>query len=142
MFGGCSHLVGVFHALLARDMREKKDVALVAVMGLVTLFYKNLTLALCAGLLLREVLRYRVYYERLFTLKTVIFARGEKQEMTIPYGYRDRETAIPERRVQDYYSRKVAELRVAVTAARHLNPLYDVPKPAPQQASAREFLSA
>ena len=29
-----------------------------------------------------------------------------------------------------------------MTAARHLNPLYDVPKPAPQQASARECLSA
>ncbi|MBW1823572.1 MAG: putative sulfate/molybdate transporter [Deltaproteobacteria bacterium] len=89
VFGSSLIVVGVFHALLARDMREKKDVALVVVMGLVTMFYRNLTLTLCAGLLLREVLRYRVYYERLSNLKTVIFAQGEKQEISIPHGYKD-----------------------------------------------------
>ena len=142
VFGGSLIVVGVFHALLARDMRKKKDVALVVAMGLVTLFYKNLTLALCAGLLLREVLRYKVYYERLCNLSAVIFSRGQKQEITIPYGYKGREKAIPERPVLDKYPRKIKQLRMAVTAARHLNPLYDVPKLAPQHASERECLSA
>ncbi|MBW1855973.1 MAG: putative sulfate/molybdate transporter [Deltaproteobacteria bacterium] len=89
VFGSSLIVVGVFHALLSLDMSEKKDVALVVVMGLVTMFYRNLTLTLCAGLLLREVLRYRVYYERLSNLKTVIFAQGEKQEISIPHGYKD-----------------------------------------------------
>ncbi len=101
VFGAALMFVGVFHALLARDMRKKKDVALVVVMGLVTLLCRNLTLALCAGLLLREVLRYRVYYERLSNLTTVIFPQGKKQEIAIPYGYRDREKAIPERQMSD-----------------------------------------
>ncbi|MBW1823571.1 MAG: hypothetical protein JRI87_03255 [Deltaproteobacteria bacterium] len=33
------------------------------------------------------------------------------------------------------------QLRIAVTDARHFRPLYDVPKPAPQQASERDCLS-
>jgi cyclic pyranopterin phosphate synthase len=141
VFGTALIFVGVFHALLARDMRKKKDVVLVVVMGLVTLFYKNLTLALCAGLLLREVLRYRVYYERLCNLPGVIFPKGQRQEISIPQSYKNREKAIPERQIPDHYTREIKQLRIAVTAARHLNPLYDVPKPAPQHASERECLS-
>jgi molybdenum cofactor biosynthesis protein A len=142
VFGIALMFVGVFHALLARDMREKNDVTIVVVMGLVTLLYKNLTLALCAGLFLREVLRYKIYYERLCNLLTMIFAQGGRKEISIPYGYKDIEKAIPERQIPDNYSSKIKQLRIAVTAARHLNPLYDVPKPVPQQVSARECLSA
>jgi cyclic pyranopterin phosphate synthase len=141
VFGGSLIVVGVFHALLARDMRKKQDVALVVAMGLVTLLYKNLTLALCAGLLLREALRYRVYYERLRNLPAVVFAQGENQEITIPHGYREMKKTIPEKRVADKHTGNIKQLRIAVTAARHLNPLYDAPKPAPRQVSARECLS-
>jgi SulP family sulfate permease len=141
VFGGSLIGVGIFHALLARDMRKKQDVALVATMGLVTLFYKNLTLALCAGLLLKEVLRYRVYYERLCNFPAVLFPKGQKQEIPIPQVCKNREKAIPERPMLDTYTSNIKQLRIAVTAARHLNPLYDVSKPAPQQVSERECLS-
>jgi molybdenum cofactor biosynthesis protein A len=141
VFGVSLIVVGVFHALLARDMRKRKDVSLVVVMGLVTLFYKNLTLALCAGLFLREVLRYRVYYERLCNLPAVIFPKGQKQGISISQSYRDMEKAIPERPMLDNHTNKINQLRISVTAARHLYPLYAVPKPAPQEASARACLS-
>lgn len=142
VFGTALMFVGVFHALLARDMRKKQDVALVVAMGLVTLVYSNLTLALGAGLLLREVLRYRVYYERLRNLPAVFFAQGKKQEITIPHGYREMKKAIFEKQVPNKYTGNIKQLRIEVTAARHLNPLYDVPKPAPRQVSERECLSA
>jgi cyclic pyranopterin phosphate synthase len=71
----------------------------------------------------------------------LIFPKGQKQGIYIPQGYRNIEKAIPERQIPDNYSRKIAQLRIAVTSARHLTPLYDVPKPALQQAPKQECLS-
>ena len=142
VFGTALIFVGVFHALLARDMRKKRDVALVVAMGLVTLLYRNLTLALGAGLLLREVLRYRVYYERLGTLPAVCFTQGGKQAIITPHGYREMKKAIFEKQVPNKYTGNIKQLRISVTAARHLNPLYDALKPVPRHVSARECLSA
>ena len=44
-------------------------------MGLVTLFYKNLTVALFVGIALRETFKYKVYYERLTTLYRALFVK-------------------------------------------------------------------
>jgi SulP family sulfate permease len=64
VFGIALIFIGVFHALLAKDMRTGKDIFLVMAMGLITLFYKNLTFALFAGLALRELLRFQLHYEK------------------------------------------------------------------------------
>ncbi len=68
-FGATLLYVGISHTLLARDMRKAHDILIIAAMGLVTLFYNNLTVALFAGLILREVLKVGVYCKRYLNLE-------------------------------------------------------------------------
>lgn len=74
-FGVTLLYVGISHTLLARDMRKGQDIAIIIAMGLVTLFYKNLTVALFVGIALRETFKYKLYYERLTTLYRALFVK-------------------------------------------------------------------
>jgi len=75
IFGAALVYVGISHTLLARDMRKIQDITIISAMGLVTILYNNLTVALFAGIALRETFNYKVYYERLSTLCRSIFAK-------------------------------------------------------------------
>ncbi|MCK5423041.1 MAG: radical SAM protein, partial [Deltaproteobacteria bacterium] len=109
-------------------------------MGLVTLFYKNLTLALFAGLLLREALNYRIYYEKLHVFSASIFYK-EKQEVRIYRGDQGKGRGEADKPLLDSYHRAVTYLRIAVTEDQHLNPLYGVPKPASENDSKKDLLT-
>ncbi|MCK5012145.1 MAG: GTP 3',8-cyclase MoaA, partial [Deltaproteobacteria bacterium] len=140
-FGSALVFIGVFHSLLARDMTRSKDVAIVMAMGLVTLFYKNLTLALFAGLLLREALNYRMYYEKLHAFSASIFYKEQQREVRIYSGDQGKGRGEADKPLLDSYHRAVTYLRIAVTEDQHLNPLYGVPKPASENDSKKDLLT-
>jgi cyclic pyranopterin phosphate synthase len=111
-------------------------------MGLVTLFYKNLTLALCAGLTLREALDYRVYYEWLHAFSASIFIKEQKTKLRIYNGYQKREKAETQRQLLDRYNRAITSLRIAVTEEQNLTPLYGRPKSASGKAQEKDLLTS
>lgn len=141
VFGTALVFIGVFHAFLARDMTKEKDIIIVAVMGLVTLFYKNLTLALFAGLALREVFNYRAYYDKLHNLKVSIFNKRQKLELSIANAPQEKGKVEIPKNLLDRYNRTITYLRIAVTEDRHLNPLYGMPKSTSGKGVKKDFLT-
>jgi len=141
VFGSALVFIGVFHALLARDMRGKKDVAIVVSMGIVTLLYKNLTLALCAGLALREALNYRTYYERLRKASTSILTKKQKPQTSFSIRHHGKEEAAPTNKLVDRYNRAITYLRIAVTEDYNLKPLYCAPRSMSENEQKEDLLT-
>ncbi len=140
-FGSALVCIGIFHSLLARDMTRRKDIALVMAMGMVTLFYRNLTLALLAGLALREALNYRMYYEKLYAFKTSIFNKEQKRKMHIAYAPQGKGKVETQKKLSDRYHRAISYLRIAVTEDRNLNPLYGIPKSTSGKVQEKDLLT-
>lgn len=65
VFGVLLLYIGAKHALLARDQKRLKNIVIVLTMGIITLFYKNLTISLVAGLILRGLFDYISYLRKL-----------------------------------------------------------------------------
>jgi cyclic pyranopterin phosphate synthase len=140
-FGSALVCIGIFHSLLARDMTRRKDVALVMAMGMVTLFYRNLTLALLAGLALREALNYRMYYEKLYAFKASIFNKEQKRKMHIAYAPQEKGKVKTQKQLLDRYHRAISYLRIAVTEDRNLKPLYGIPKSTSGKVQEKDLLT-
>jgi cyclic pyranopterin phosphate synthase len=140
-FGSALVLIGVFHSLLARDMTKAHDVVIVMAMGLVTLLYRNLTMALIAGLALREALNYRVYFNKLQSFSASIFNKERKTKMHNYASHQGGKDVVTPKHLLDSGKRVVTYLRIAVTEDRHLKPFYSAPELLPGKGFKKDLLT-
>ncbi|MEW6455480.1 MAG: GTP 3',8-cyclase MoaA [Acidobacteriota bacterium] len=141
VFGIALVFIGIFHSLLARDLNKGKDIFIVMIMGLITLFYKNFTLALFSGLALREALNYKVYWEKLNNFKVSIFNRKNKSEAFKYNGSHKEERVETTRHLFDRYNRAITYLRISLTENCNLKCLYCMPKQDSVKALKKDFLT-
>lgn len=143
LFGIALIFIGVFHSLLARDLKKAKDVFIVMAMGLVTVFYKNLAIALFSGLVLREALNYRVYLEKMNNfIKYSIFNKQKKRKSIIVYNTnREGEKTFTPKHLFDKFGRRITYLRISLTEHCNLKCLYCMPKQDSVKALRKNFLT-
>ncbi len=107
LFGLSLFFIGIFHSLLAKDLRNGKDLFIVIVMGFISILFKNLSISLIAGVALKEAFN-SIFQEKKRLERTNIENRRKEEKINL----------------FDKYNRAIKYLRISLTENCNLRCLY------------------